>query len=319
MASSKNAAAARRDEIIAENINFMYGRSKENAAADSDKRSFVKSNRFVDPFDTISDFSGDKSFLLPSFACEVFISGEGDAYPSYEHALQASRFSHLEERKLIRETPLIRDVKKMTPKFLSNRGEQWKKECLSVAEKLLRDKFIRSKEMTSQLRETGKKSLVYANSYGEHFWGSPVDNNLKGQNHLGKLLEKIRSDIVKGEDIDLWLTSQIKIVEQEKVEIDMKVEKAGAVLATDSMVFERRPKLFLGKAELNDIGTAHNSTSRTHAAVVVGTLLASAGVQAFLVDFRSANGSFINGTKILPYIFMAITGGNELDLIWCCC
>lgn len=51
---SRKRAAALRDEIIAENINFMYGRSKENAAFDSDKRSFVKSNKFVDPFDTIS-------------------------------------------------------------------------------------------------------------------------------------------------------------------------------------------------------------------------------------------------------------------------
>ena len=270
--SSKNAAAARRDEIIAENINFMYGRSKENAAFDLDKRSFVKSNKFVDSLDRICDFTGVYSFLMPSFPSAVFLAGEDTAYPSYEHALQASRFSATAEKQIIKDTPLIRDVKKMTSKFTSNRGELWKKECITVAERLLRDKFIRSKELTSQLRDTGKKSLVYANSFGEHFWGCPVENQIKGQNHLGKLLEKIRSDIVKGEDIDLWLTSQLKIAAQEEVSIDLEVVKSGDIIVEDGKVFERRPKLFLGKADLNDIVTAHSSTSRTHAALVVGTL-----------------------------------------------
>jgi ribA/ribD-fused uncharacterized protein len=276
--SSKNAAAARRDEIIAENINFMYGRSKENAAADSDKRSFVKSNKFLDPFDTINDFTGTNTFLSPSFATDVFLSGETEPYPSYEHALQASRFSLIEERDKIRNTPLIRDVKKMTPKFKSNKGELWKQECLSTAERLLRDKFIRNKELTNLLKATGKKSLVYANTYGEHFWGSPVDNPSRGQNHLGSLLEKIRNDIIKGEDIDLWLTTQIKIVGSNEVDIKLQVEKNGEVISDDCQVFERRPKLFLGKAESNDIVTAHSSTSRTHAALVIGTLQGAAGI-----------------------------------------
>lgn len=270
--SSKNAAAARRDEIIAENINFMYGRSKENATFDLDKRSFVKTNKFIDPFDTISDFNGIYSFLMPSFPSDVFLTGEDTGYPSYEHALQASRFSAIDERQMIRETILIRDVKKMTSKFVSNRGELWKKECIIVAERLLRDKFIRSKELTSQLKSTGKKSLVYANSFGEHFWGCPVESRTKGQNHLGKLLEKIRLDIISGEDIDLWLTSQLKIVGQEEVSIDLEVVKNGDVVVEDGKFFDRRPKLFLGKADLNDIVTAHSSTSRTHAAVVVGTI-----------------------------------------------
>jgi ribA/ribD-fused uncharacterized protein len=292
MMSSKNAAAARRDEIIAENINFMYGRSKENAAADSDKRSFVKSNKFIDPFDTINDFTGTNSFLLPSFTTDVFVSGETEPYPSYEHALQASRFSLIEERDKIRNTPLIRDVKKMTPKFKSNRGEQWKQECLSTAERLLRDKFMRNKELTSLLKATRKKSLVYANTYGEHFWGSPVDNPSRGQNHLGSLLEKIRNDIIKGEDIDLWLTTQIKIVGSNEADIKLQVEKNGEIISDDCQVFERRPKLFLGKAESNDIVTAHSSTSRTHAAIVVGILHGAAGKSAsegFLVSVRSVN------------------------------
>ena len=274
--SSKNAAAARRDEIIAENINFMYGRSKENAAFDLDKRSFVKSTNYVDTLERICDFTGVYSFLMPSFPSAVFLAGEDISYPSYEHALQASRFSATNERQMIKDTPLIRDVKKMTSKFTSNRGEMWKKECITVAERLLRDKFIRSKELTSQLKSTGKKALVYANSFGEHFWGCPAENQTKGQNHLGKLLEKIRSDIVKGEDIDLWLTSQLKIAAQEDVSIDVEVVKGGDTIVEVGKLFERRPKLFLGKADSNDIVTAHSSTSRTHAALVIGTLPGSA-------------------------------------------
>lgn len=234
--SSKNHAADRRDEIIAENIKFMYGRSKENAAYDLDKRSFVKSNKYVDPFDTISDFKGDYAFLLPSFECPVFLSGDTESYPSYEHALQASRFSLFEERQLIKETPLIRDVKKMTSKFDSNRGEKWKQECMNIAEQLLRDKFIRSKEMTDKLKATGKKSLVYANTYGELYWGTAVEDRNKGQNRLGKLLERVRNDIVKGEDIDLWLSNSLKIIEQEKIEINILVEKNGEKVGENQLI-----------------------------------------------------------------------------------
>ena len=359
--SSKNAAAARRDEIIAENINFMYGRSKENAAADSDKRSFVKSNKFINPFDTISDFTGTNNFLLPSYPTDAFLPNEAEAYPSYEHALQASRFSNVEERDMIRKTELIRDVKKMTPKFKSNRGEDWKKNCLSIAERLLRDKFIRSKELTSKLKGTGLKSLVYANSYGEHFWGSPVDNHSKGQNHLGKLLEKIRNDIGKGEDIDQWLTNQLTLISQSEVEIKVVVEKLGEIVETDGQTFERRPKLFIGKADQNDIVTAHSSTSRTHAALVVGTLqdstgrffpivilqvpsvplslffiinlaviinlftiiimnlsclpFAPSGSKTFVVDFLSANGTFVDGVRIAAYVFVPVTKGTRTYII----
>jgi ribA/ribD-fused uncharacterized protein len=270
--TSKNVAAARRDEIIAENINFMYGRSKENAAHDGDKRSYVKSNKFVDPFNTVSEFKGDYAFLLPSFECEVFLSGDLVPYPSYEHALQASRFSLLEERNLIRETALIRDVKKIASRFTSGNGEKWKVDNVKIAERLLRDKFIRSKEMTIKLKETAKKSLIYGNTYGDYYWGTDVEDQNKGQNKLGKLLEKVRSDIVKGEDIDVWLSTQLKIIEQEKVEIQLQVAKDGKVVSESSQLIERRPKLFFGKAELNDVVAAHGSISRTHAALVVGTL-----------------------------------------------
>ena len=309
--SSKNAAAARRDEIIAENINFMYGRSKEHAAADSDKRSFVKSNKFTNPFDTISDFTGTNNFLLPSYPTDAYLPSEPEAYPSYEHALQASRFSLLEERDIIRKTELIRDVKKMTTKFKSNRGEDWKKNCLSIAERLLRDKFIRSKELTLKLKGTGQKSLVYANSYGEHFWGSPIDNHSKGQNHLGKLLDKIRNDILKGEDIDLWLTNQLVLISQGEVEIKVVVEKQGEVIETDGQLFERRPKLFIGKADQNDIVTAHSSTSRTHAALVVGTLQDSKGKFIIINSFLYAN----NYLHILQIFMISLTAMIKISSI----
>jgi pSer/pThr/pTyr-binding forkhead associated (FHA) protein len=34
------------------------------------------------------------------------------------------------------------------------------------------------------------------------------------------------------------------------------------------------------------------------------------GIQTLLVDLRSANGTFINGKKILPYVFTEIAKGD---------
>jgi hypothetical protein len=61
----------------------------------------------------------------------------------------------------------------------------------------------------------------------------------------------------------------------------------------------RRPKIFVGKADLNDVVTAHASTSRTHAAIVIGTLSTHAG------------NTYMN---ICIYIYIFITVGI-VDLI----
>ena len=65
----------------------------------------------------------------------------------------------------------------------------WEGVKLQVMEDLLVQKFAHA-ELKTQLSQTGNALLVEGNYWGDSFWG--VDNRKGGQNHLGKLLMKIR-------------------------------------------------------------------------------------------------------------------------------
>jgi predicted NAD-dependent protein-ADP-ribosyltransferase YbiA (DUF1768 family) len=55
----------------------------------------------------------------------------------------------------------------------------------------LREKF-KDEKLKEMLLQTGEEELVESNTWGDIYWG--VCNG-KGQNNLGKLLMKIRSEI----------------------------------------------------------------------------------------------------------------------------
>ena len=67
----------------------------------------------------------------------------------------------------------------------------WEDVKLSVMEGLLRQKF-REEPFKSQLKATGDAQLVEGNYWGDVYWGVCRG---QGENHLGKLLMKIRGEI----------------------------------------------------------------------------------------------------------------------------
>jgi hypothetical protein len=74
----------------------------------------------------------------------------------------------------------------------------WEKIKLSIMEDLLRQKFSPAKlgtflESTVFIDESGEPTtLVEKNWWGDRFWGVYEDS---GENHLGKLLMKIRKEL----------------------------------------------------------------------------------------------------------------------------
>jgi predicted NAD-dependent protein-ADP-ribosyltransferase YbiA (DUF1768 family) len=83
-------------------------------------------------------------------------------YPSFEHALLASKLSDFSSRARVIEIEGIPEVKRFVSGELKRRSlddSDWKSSCLSTAERLLRDKFMRNKAAKAALVSTGKKSL----------------------------------------------------------------------------------------------------------------------------------------------------------------
>lgn len=303
---------ATREEIVKQNLEFVYGKNDQAKLEDPDKVSYrAPKTKFVD-VDAIVDFTGEYEFLAPSFPCPVFLQGEKLAFPSFEHALLASKFKGEDKRQEVRSTPFIRDVKRLISREKGKTSvlhADWTERCIAIAEVLLLDKFIRNRKLKEQLMKTGRRRLMFKNDFNDLYWG--VDEQRKGQNHLGKLLEKIRGCIDQGNDLELWLSQQVKLIEADKVQVTMTVAKDGVVITEDCRVIDQKPKLLIGKSEdMCDISAAHPTISRVHAALLVerqtGTL--------FVVDLASANGTKVDGQLLNAFELTPLGAGSILTL-----
>ena len=250
-----------------QNIAFIYGRKPEEGLHDLDKRAFIKSIPKME-VKIITDFSGDYQFLSPSFPCNVHLPDEsdGDSYPSFEHALQASKIKLADPlRDAIRATADIRDAKKLLKDYPVD--VSWKDHCLSIGESLLRDKFFRNKALRGQLMKTTDFKLEYRNTHGDNFWGTTTvsgstSNEIKGANQLGKLLEKIRREIEEGEDLDKWMSQSFQSTTPPAVRVLIRVDAVGEeggapLLKEEEKEIREVNPLYVGKADDSEVVVSH--------------------------------------------------------------
>lgn len=79
----------------------------------------------------------------------------------------------------------------------------WSQKRLKVMEKILRDKFRRSRDLRDRLAATQNREIIHTvtdKSEDSLFWGTL--NKTQGQNMLGKLLEKVRQSIHDESELD---------------------------------------------------------------------------------------------------------------------
>lgn len=143
----------------------------------------------------ISEFRNKYRFLSNFYPCVVKI--DGIEYPTIEHAFQAMKVHDDDIREVVARQKTPGDAKRMG-NTLPLRHD-WESTKLGIMERLLRIKF--SKEpLKTWLLGTNSEELIEGNYYNDYFWG--VCNG-KGENHLGKLLMKIREELagkpMKGE------------------------------------------------------------------------------------------------------------------------
>lgn len=138
----------------------------------------------------ILEFTGDNRWLSNFYSIDVYL--DNIIYPSTEHAYQAAKTVDRAQRKMIREAPTFRAAKALGYKVTLR--SDWEAVKLDVMYQLLKQKFS-YKALRDKLVNTGTGKLVEGNSWGDRYWG--VCDGV-GQNHLGKLLMRIRSEIVEG-------------------------------------------------------------------------------------------------------------------------
>lgn len=136
----------------------------------------------------IDRFVGDNYFLSNFYPVQVWFEGMG--YPSAEHAYVAAKTNDMTIRRVIQRMTDAASVKKYG-RNLRLRPD-WPTYRLVAMENIVRAKFTLNPYLAQELIETGDAELIEGNWWNDTFWGTCNDY---GENHLGKILMKIREEI----------------------------------------------------------------------------------------------------------------------------
>jgi len=138
---------------------------------------------------TITSFSGKYRFLSNMFVC-LLIDDEGNEFKSSEHYYHFHKVIDMSEKQEIQSAK-----NPMTAKILGRKCKlryNWDEIKEKVMEDGLRLKF-KNKYLKRKLLKTYPLELIEGNYWGDVYWGKV---NGKGQNKLGKLLMKIRDEMI---------------------------------------------------------------------------------------------------------------------------
>ena len=136
----------------------------------------------------IKSFDGSHRFLGNQWHMPVMLDGRN--YASVEHAFQAARTLDPKARQAIHASPFAADARKIAATVPERSG--WVKMMHGVMRELVEQKFAAGTKLAERLLATGDAELVWTNHLGDSYWG--VCNGV-GENHLGRLLMKVRGDL----------------------------------------------------------------------------------------------------------------------------
>lgn len=135
----------------------------------------------------IESFQGEHRFL--SNFWHVYVTYDGEVYPTVEHAYQAAKTLNPEFRKAIcyATTGEAKRMGRQVPM-----RPDWEAIKIDVMRDLLKQKFTEEPELRELLLATGDAELIEGNTWNDYFWGVCNGN---GQNWLGKLLMEVREAV----------------------------------------------------------------------------------------------------------------------------
>lgn len=142
---------------------------------------------------TIKGFFEKYRFLSNFWPAKV--SFEGMEFESIEHAYQAAKTLDLEIRTQfqgIKANEAKNLAKKFKTSWKDKMREDWDDVKLQIMEDLVRQKFTTHLDLKQQLIDTGGCYLEESNTWHDVWWGVCKG---KGENHLGKILMKIREEL----------------------------------------------------------------------------------------------------------------------------
>lgn len=274
---------------------------KTNANILITKQKLSKIESFINYFD----------FMHNNFQTPVYY--EGILYPSVTHAYHAARSADETTRKAILNAETFQILGGIAIRIVDS--FDWQERKLKVMEQLLRDKFRRSKELQDKLKSTEQRDLIMTyeeDNLKNTFWGMVKG---KGQNQLGRILMKIRSDLIEYKILNTnpveilhWISSSFNLVEDIQFipEIKLTVNKDNKTI--DHVVLENKSIYKIGMFPQCDLVLQHPSISRLHAVILIDSSL---GV--ILVDLRSKGGTKLDGDLLKDNIPYRLKTGKKIN------
>jgi ribA/ribD-fused uncharacterized protein len=135
----------------------------------------------------IEEFQGQYRFL--SNFWRVVVTFDGMTFRSVEHAFQAAK-THDRAHRLAIQACIKPGEAKRKGRMVTLRPD-WEKVKLEVMLGLIREKFSYP-SLWDKLLTTGEAELVEGNDWGDTFYGRCGGT---GQNHLGKMLMRVRNEL----------------------------------------------------------------------------------------------------------------------------
>ena len=148
---------------------------------------------------SIEEFVGDYGFLDSMYVLENPVeTAYGLKVPTTAHALHADSFRDPTAHEFIAEAEDAFTAQRRGRLLLKVgiwQRPDWGIMKLQRMYEVNRDKFLLNPGLAERLIATGDMDLVEGNSWNEYFWGvSPVGSR-DGQNHLGRILMRIRHEL----------------------------------------------------------------------------------------------------------------------------
>lgn len=125
----------------------------------------------------------------------IFLDGKN--WPTTEHYYQAQKFSDTNIQEQIRNAKTAREVFDIgnNPAYKQFKRSNWNQISLKTMENAVRAKFNQHNKLKNILISTNDKILVENAGKNDTFYGAGADGY--GENHLGRILMKIREELTE--------------------------------------------------------------------------------------------------------------------------
>lgn len=136
---------------------------------------------------SITSFRNEYFFLSNFYPVEIKTATT--TFPTVEHAFQGMKTLDLTIRQKIANCQTAKEAKQLGRRIKLR--DDWEAVKVEIMYQLLKQKFS-NPELAEQLKATGDKELIEGNTWNDTFWGVCKGT---GQNMLGKLLMRVRSEL----------------------------------------------------------------------------------------------------------------------------